>query len=129
MITVDQISKNNVRRATIIDNMTEKYTTDSGLYVVPSPSLWILERNLFYLLRNSEEKTFDQKYIMKPHYMSYDEYGTTILDYILMYVNGVFSMEDFNLNTIVVPSLNSIIEVASGKFSVKSPNEYSTVNW
>lgn len=129
MVTLDQISNTNARKTIIIDNMTEKYNTESGLYVFPSPNLWILERNLFYLLRNSKEKVFDKKYKMKPHYLSFDEYGTTILDYVLMYVNGIFSMEDFDLDSIVVPSLNSIVEISAGKFREKSANEYSTINW
>ena len=34
---------------------------------------------------------------MKPDYLSYDEYGTVQLAQLLMYVNGVSSLEDFDL--------------------------------
>lgn len=129
MIVVDQISKLNSRRATNVDNMTYKYRTENSLYVVPSPAMWVLEKNLFFLLRNSKEKEFDKKYTMRPHYMSYDEYGTTTLDYVLMFVNGVACMEDFSLSNVIVPSLNSIIEMTSGKISEKDPNEYEKINW
>jgi hypothetical protein len=37
-----------------------------------------------------------------------------------MYVNGVFSPEDFDITTVVLPTMESIIEICNDKFSKKS---------
>ena len=107
----------------------KKYVTSNGIYVFPSPSLYTLEKNLFYLLKNSVEKLFEDKYTMKPSYLSYDEYGTTILGDMLMYVNGVYCLEDFNLEYVVVPSLASLIKINIDNFvSYDNYNNISEVD-
>jgi len=105
---------------------SKKYKTSNGIYVFPSPSLYTIEKNLFYLLKNSVEKLFEDKYTMKPSYLSYDEYGSTSLGEILMYVNCVYCIEDFDLEYVVVPSLASLIKINIDNF--KSFDNYDNMS-
>lgn len=129
MITIDTEVQNRIRSPLNADNMGLRYKTTSGYYTFTSPSLWTIEKNLFHLLRNSTRKTFIPRWCMKPDYLSYDEYNTPILDYLLMYVNSIFTMEDFDLDTVIVPSFSSIISICKDKFSKKSFGELESVDW
>ena len=53
---------------------------------------------------------------MRPDYMSYDEYGTVALAHLLMYVNSVFCIEEFDLSTVILPSMESIIDICKDKY-------------
>lgn len=129
MITIDDESRQRVRIAIDIDNMSQRYITSSNIFTFTSPSLWTLEKNLYYLLRNSTEIEFDLKYKWKPDYFSYDEYGTVVLAPILMYVNNVYCIEDFDLVTIIVPSLSSIINICQDKFPKEDVSQLTSVDW
>ena len=129
MITIDQESRHFSRSPLDIDNMGDRYKTSSNLYTFTSPSLWTIEKNLFFLLRNSVEKDFEPKYKMKPDYLSYDEYGTTILAPILMFVNNIMSIEDFDLDTVVIPELSTIVDICQDKFPKKEATNLETVDW
>lgn len=114
-----------------LDYMTNRFSTLDGTITFPSPSIWIFEKHLFYLMRNSVKKTFETKYVMRPDYLSYDEYGTVVLAPLLMYVNGVFCIEEFDLNDVIVPDFSYIIEISSDKIKAKDqrPDELEAVNW
>jgi len=127
MKTIDVISKNNSKRPLNIDFMTPRIKTYNDYFSAPIPTFETLEKNLFVLLKNSKIIDLDQKYYMKPHYLSYDIYGTTILDYILMYVNGIHSMEDFILEKVIIPSLDSIISISTSSF--RNSNKMETIKW
>lgn len=117
--TIDIESKQRIRMPVDIDFMANRYKTENELYTFTSPSLWTIEKNLFYLLKNSIEIYLEPKYIRKPYLLSYDQYGTVILEYLIMYVNGVFCIEDFDIPTVVLPTMSSIIETCSDKFNKK----------
>ena len=129
MITIDKEAKMNLRSPLNTDNMAERYKTTSGYYVFTSPSLWVIEKNLFLLLKNSTIKSFKPRYYMKPDYLSYDEYNTTALSYLLMYVNNVFSAEDFDLDEIIVPEFSTIVKICQDKKSRKNYNQLQEVDW
>jgi hypothetical protein len=129
MITIDKESKQRKQLAVDIDRMTDQLICANELFTFPSPTLWVIEKNLYYLLKNSTQVIFDRKYLYRPDYLSYDEYGTVALADLLMYVNGVSSLEQFNLDKVVIPSLDSIVTICSDKFSKKDTNEMVEVNW
>jgi len=126
LITITSESNNAVMSPLDLSRKSKKYVTSNGLYVFPSPSLYTLEKNLFYLLKNSVEKLFEDKYTMKPSYLSYDEYGTVALGEMLMYVNGVYCLEEFSLEYVVVPSLSSLIKINIDNF--KSYDDYKNIS-
>jgi len=104
-----------------LDNMTNRYNTSSGIYTFSSPDLWTLEKNLFYLLANSTVVIFQAMYVCKPDYASFDEYGTTQLAQLLMYVNNVHCIEDFDLTQMIIPSMPAIINILQDKIQI--PND------
>jgi len=127
MITIDVEAKRLSQVAFSLDKMVDRYQTTNGYYSFPSPSFYTMNKNLFYLLRNSVKKDFESKYKMRPDYLSFDEYGTTILYGLLMYVNGILCIEDFDLNEIIIPSMQSIITISRDKFPDKSNNDLETI--
>lgn len=128
MFTIDVEAKRNKQLPVSLDYMGESYVTENGI-IFPSPSFWLLEKNLFFLAANSTKKSFDQKYIMRPDYLSFDEYNTVILAPLLMYVNGIFSIEDFNLSEVIVPKMNYISQILEDKFPELSAENLEVINW
>jgi hypothetical protein len=129
MITIDKESKQRRQLAVDIDRFADQLICVNELFTFPSPSLWVLEKNLYYLLKNSTQKEFDRKYLYRPDYLSYDEYGTVALADLLMYVNGIASLEQFTLNTVIIPGMSAIVTICSDRYSKKETNEMVEVNW
>ncbi len=129
MFTIDVEAKKNKTLPTSLDFMGKSYITTNGKVVFPSPTFWLLEKHLFFLAAHSKKKTFKQKYIMRPDYLSYDEYNTVVLAPMLMYVNGVFTTEDFNLNEVIIPKISFISEILIDKFPELSPDDLEVINW
>lgn len=129
MFTIDAEAKKNKSIPISLDFMGVRYRTKSNKFVFPSPSFWLLEKNLFFLAANSVKKQFNQKYIMRPDYLSFDEYETVVLGPLLMYVNKIFSVEDFNMNEVIIPKIDYIVEILIDKFPELSPDKLEVVNW
>ena len=129
-ITIDQESKQRERLAIDINFLGNRYKTTNGIYTFPTPKLDTLDQHLFYLLKNATQKPFENKYAMRPDYLSFDEYGTVQLAFVLMYVNGVRFVEEFQaLDIVIIPSYSSIIEMLKDKFPVQKPEDLTEVNW
>jgi len=130
MITIDVEAYTQLKSPLDISKKSIKFKTESGIYTFPSPSLETIEKNLFFILKNSVEKLFEKKYIMKPSYLSHDEYGTPFLGDIIMYINGVYCLEDFDLNTVVVPTLKTLITISSDNVSSYYQNKnLQVIKW
>lgn len=129
MITIEDEARQFSKLPTSLDNYGDRYKTVGGRYIFPSLTLWTIEKNLFYLLRNSVEKDFEPKYKMKPDYLSFDEYGTVVLAPLLMFVNSIPCIEDFNLVTVVIPSFHSIVDICSDNFPQKDVSSLMEVGW
>lgn len=130
----DQANQNSILPITL-DFMTDTFVTDTNIFTFPSPALWTIEKNLFFLLKNSAKKPFESQYIMRPDYLCIDEYGNgtdsqfAVLAPLIMRVNNVFSYEDFNLNEVIVPDFSAVVEMLGDKFSPKDPEDLISVNW
>jgi len=129
MITIKNESIQNVNSVLDIDYWRKRYKTTNNLLSFPSPSISTIEQNYYYLLRNSEIKTFDPKYKMRPSYLSYDEYNTPLFDWFLMYINGVFCLEDFDLDEVIVPSLEAISISSQNKVPKENANNLEGIDW
>jgi plasmid replication initiation protein len=67
---------------------------------------------------------------MRPDYLSFDEYGTVHLAFVLMYVNNVRFIEEFQgLDIVIIPSYSSIIEMLKDKFPIQKTEDLTEVNW
>jgi len=128
MFTIDAEARRNKQLPFSLDYMGESFITENGV-VFPSPSFWLLEKHLFFLTANSTKKSFNQKYIMRPDYLSFDEYNTVLFAPLLMYVNGVFSMEYFNLVEVIIPKISYISQILVDKFPELSAKNLEVINW
>lgn len=127
--TIDDEAKQFSRSPFNIGKMGAQYKTTNELFSFPSPELSTIDKHLFFLLRNSTIETFEPKYKYRPDYLSFDKYGTTILWQLLLYVNGVNSVEDFDLQQVVIPSVQSIVEINKDNFPETPTADLTEVNW
>jgi hypothetical protein len=132
MITIKDESILQARYPFQIDNMSPRYRTKTGLYTFTSPSLWVIQKNIFYLLVNATKVPFDNQYNYKPSYLSYDNYGVTTLDYLLMYINNTLCVEEFcdqYLTTVVIPAMDAIVDICQEKYpQISDTKELEMVN-
>jgi hypothetical protein len=128
-ILIDNEAIRQAKTALDIEKFGERYRTENNYFSFPDPNLDTIDKNLFYLLRNSEEMEFNSKYNYRPDYLSYDMYGTTSLWELLMYVNAIPSVEDFVLETVIVPSLSSIIYILQDRFPEQDADDLDTIAW
>lgn len=128
-ITIDEESRQRSRLAIDINFSGNRYQTTNKFFTFPSPSLEMIDQHLYYLLKNSEEKEFERQYLMRPDYLSFDEYGTVALAQMLMYVNTVPSLEAFDLQTVIVPTFSAVVEMLKDKFPIQDPTTLIEVNW
>lgn len=128
-ITIDTETRQQRRSPFDISKMADRYKTENGLFSFQSPTLETIEKNIYFLLRNSTIEKFESKYRFKPDYLSYDRYGTPILDQLLLYVNSVQTVEDFNLQEVIIPTKQAVIEMLRDNFPEKESSELTEVNW
>lgn len=128
--TIDNEVRQRIRIPLDLDFMANRYQTSNGIYTFTSPSMWTIEKNLFYLLKHSVEVDLDQKYIRKPWLLAYDQYQLVTLEYLIMYVNGVPSPEEFDISSVVLPSMDAIVRICDDKFSKKdNVNSLEKIEW
>jgi hypothetical protein len=129
--TIDRESKDFITSPIDFERMGGRFKTENGYYSFPDPTMQTLDENLFYLLRNSEEKSFDQKYNYRPDYLSFDIYGTVVLDKLILFVNSISRPEEFaNLDKVILPALESIVRILGEVYPSNPPvNELETIAW
>jgi len=128
-ITIDNEAIRQLRSPLDFEKFSQRFKTSNDLYSFPDPNLETIDKNLFYLLRNSQEVKFESKYKYRPDYLSFDYYGTTTLSNLLMYINGVFSLEDFDLETVVIPSLQSITFILQDTYAIPDADDLQAIDW
>jgi len=129
MQLINDESKQRLRSPLDVDSFSPRYKTLNGLYTFTSPSLWTLEKNYYVLLNNSIEIDFNSRYKYKPSYLSFDYYKTVALEYLLMYVNNVYSTEDFDLITVIIPSIDTIINICQDNFPKQTVDTLEEIQW
>lgn len=112
-----------------ISKMGTKYQTETGYYTFQSPTLETIEKNYFWLLRNSTVKPFNQKYRYRPDYLSAAEYGTPMLWQFIMFINGVFSVEEFDLVEVILPPLDIIMQMTKDNYPSLTPAQLKSIDW
>jgi len=127
--TIDNEAKQFSRSPFNIGRMGPKYKTVNELFSFPAPELATIEKHVFFLLRNSSIEKFAPKYKYRPDYLSFDKYGTTVLWQLLLYINGVPSVEDFDMKEVVIPSIQAIIEINKDNFPDEPTEDLKEINW
>jgi hypothetical protein len=130
--TIYDEARNRAKQAIDFERQSDRYKTENDYFTFPDPNLETLEKYLFYLLKNSKEVSFNNSvYQYRPDYVSYDYYGTPNLDKLLLFVNGIRTVEEFiNLKTILIPSLQSINTILQDNFDpAKDVDDLVAVGW
>lgn len=127
--TIDKESRQRANLAIDINFAGDRYRTTDGYFTFPAPTLEMLDQYLYFLLTHSNEKKFERQYTMRPDYLSYDEYGTVALAQLLMYVNAVTCIEEFELENVVIPTMSAITEMLKDKFPKRPVSELTEVDW
>ncbi len=127
--TIDRESRQRANLAIDINFSGDRYRTANGYFTFPAPALETIDQYLYFLLTNSKEVKFERQYLMRPDYLSYDEYGTVALAQLLMYVNAVPSIEFFELETVIIPTMSAITEMLKDKFPKRPVSELEEVSW
>jgi len=129
-ILINHEAKKNLRSPIDFERFGERFKTSNDYFSFPSPDLETLDKNLFYLLRNSQEVSFETRYRFRPDYVSFDYYGVTTLSNLIMYVNGIFSVEDFDkLDKLVIPSMHAITTVLKDSYSIPDVEDLEAIEW
>ena len=129
MITIDNEAQQQKSQLIDFGNFVEKYIAESQNLVVPSLSVEAIDRNIFFLVKYSKYESFDQKYRFRPSYMSYDEYGTVCLDKLLMYVNNVFCEEEFDLDYVIIPTHDAILDLVRDRVHKQTYENLQMISW
>jgi hypothetical protein len=128
--TIDADARTRRKLATNIDNFRRRYSTtdsDKDVYFV-SPSYSILDRFKYVLLNRSNRYDLEEKYYYRPDYLSFDQYGTTTLWPILLYINNVPSIEQFNISEVIIPDLSAITDLARYNDGALKPLDVEELN-
>lgn len=80
----------------------------SGNFLFSSPYIKPLVKGYNTLIYNSTTIPMTERYMYRPDYVSYDYYNTCNLWYVILYVNDVQSITQFNIRNIIVPNLSII---------------------
>ncbi len=111
--TIDVECRRLKNSSTDSDKFRLKYRhVENGLNVnFSSPMLSDFEKYRFFLLKNSQRKVLPVKFYYRPDYMAHDEYGTTNLWFLLLYINDIPSIEEFDKYDILVPAYSAILRL------------------
>lgn len=70
-----------------------------------------MEQNRFFLLSRCVILEFQPRWVNRPNYLSYDQYGTQSFSYLLLVLNNCISALDFNFDYVKVPTIAAIKEL------------------
>jgi hypothetical protein len=129
IVTIDNESRSRARLSIDLDYSADRYKTTNDYFTFPAPVLDTIDKNLYYLLRNSKQIPLDKKYHYRPDYLSFDEYGTVSLAPLIMYLNNIGSLEQFVIANVVLPNYSAIMEILKDKFPDRKVDSLSEVNW
>lgn len=116
-ITIDQEALTSSRLASDVDgfrrryNMKEVNAAENISVQFVSPKIICFEEYRFVLLQKSRTEILKSKYYYRPDYLSYDEYDTTNYWNLLMFINDIPTIEEFNKDTILIPSRSAVLRI------------------
>ena len=117
-VTIDKEANILTQLATDMDkfrryySMKEEHTDETIFVKFIAPKIIAFEEYRFYLLQNSETKPLSPANYYRPDYVSYTEYGTINLWALLLFINDIPTIEDFDVENILVPTQKSILEIS-----------------
>lgn len=129
-ITIVQEAKRDSRLVYDIDNMRRRYQSTEGDIVINfvSPYFSVYEKYRFYLLKNSVREVLESKYYFRPDYLSYQKYNTTTLWTLLLFINDIPNIENFNKNQVLIPTFTSILNLSRGNTESTKVSDLNELN-
>jgi hypothetical protein len=112
--TIDVEAKRNVNLAVDVDKHRRKLrkTVANGISVqFVGPVINTFEKYRYYLLQHSVPRELNEKFLYRPDYLSHEVYGTTTLWPLLLFINDVASIEEFDISPVLVPTYSSILQI------------------
>ncbi|MGB9674517.1 MAG: hypothetical protein ACPLX8_00130 [Nanopusillaceae archaeon] len=94
-----------------ISNFLDRYQYESNIIYSPYVKPFLHAINT--LINNSQTIPMTQRYMYRPDYVSFDYYGTVNLWYMIMKVNNVYSIVNFNMPNIIVPNNDIVMSILS----------------
>jgi len=98
-----------------IDTFRNKYSineqqTDGSIVHVNlvAPAITLFDKYRFYIFQNCSRERMELKYKYRPDYLSYDRYGTTNWWNLILYINDIPTIEEFDLEQVLIPNLDCI---------------------
>jgi len=128
--TIDVEAKRLIKHVADVDRHRRRYVLKQGNIRIQfvSPEIFSFEKYRFFLLRNSQVKKLEQRYHFRPDYLSFDEYGTTLLWPLLLYINDIPTIEEFVLDQLLIPDFASILEISKFDESILDPLDINELN-
>jgi len=93
-------------------SLKEETPIESILIQFVAPKIVAFEDYRFVLLQNSRTEVLSPSRYYRPDYVSYDEYGTTNLWALIMFINNIPTFEDFVQENILIPSTTVISKIS-----------------
>jgi hypothetical protein len=94
-------------------SLKEENVNETILVRFVAPQISAYEDYRFYLLKNSVKKPLAPNRYYRPDYVSYDEYDTINYWALLLFLNDIPTIEDFEVEEIYVPTPASLIEISN----------------
>ena len=91
--------------------------------VLTAPSFAIFDKYRFYILQNSKIEKMTTRYKYRPDYLSYDQYGTTNWWQLLLYINDIPTIQEFDRDKVLVPTRSCIGLLESESTSMRKVTE------
>jgi len=128
-VTIDIESKLQSRLLVDIDKYRLKYVTRekdelSGTDLTiqfASPYIKVYEHFKFFLLKNSVRKKLSPKNFYRPDYVSYEEYGNVSLWNLLLFINDISNIENFDVDEIYVPTKTAVTVLTNNIVAANIP--------
>ena len=120
MERIDTEAKRNSKLITDLDNFRSRYhefDIETGNHVVfPSGEIYTYEHWQFVMLSEATVEEFNSSWTMRPDYCSYDMYGTVVHWPLILFINNIYSIEEFkDLDTVLVPPYSLIVRLVRFK--------------
>jgi hypothetical protein len=113
-------AKKNAKLVTDIDNFRNRYVDsdfENSIEVIfPSFDILTFDKNYFSVLSTCRRVKFKSRWYMRPDYVSFDMYNTTIYWPLILYINNIYTREDFiNLDSILIPPYSAIFKLYTSR--------------
>jgi len=130
-ITIDTEAKKLLKLIVDVDRNRRKYkkTENDVTVTFVSPKIVSYELNRMYLLRNCRYSSLKKDFYYRPDYLSYQEYGTTLLWPLLLFVNDIVSIDEFIGPKVLVPTRSAIMKLSRFADQYSTPIDLDLLNY